>query len=458
MLFTSPTDERIYHAPFIKKEELEKKILEIQKDVRQSLSCSRAHEQLYLSAETSINQLIGGYYSIDRKGNVDIHRSLIEQLKKLPEVRWIFNQSLLELLTLHQHSACLADVHKSPMCVGITTFNHEALKVERYLAKEVIIATGGATSLYPYSTHSKSARGEGVAIAWRAGARLVKMDQIQFHPLGFFERDQPCVPLSVDLLKDGGQLALTKHSINEVVPDFTCLTDQLYTLMLENRLEHLWLNLTMLDSSMLKDKYPSLDAYCLDRGLNIAKDRLPVVPVARYTGGGIAVDKYSQTSMQRLRAVGEAACTGLTDNFEDEAMGVIESLTWAFNCAEDIAAKLSKFIYYFPKLKVNTIVVQPGKSLKEDWRLINFIMWNYGGIKRDKSHLKRARVFLNQLQNFNSLNFSSGPSLEQIHLIFANQMALLIIESAINNCASKTDPALFSTPPHEELIQLGIQI
>ncbi len=432
-ILTSSLDERIYHAPFIQKEELEKKIITLQEGVKQSLSCLRANEQLIAYGEKSVSQLIGEYCFIDRKGNIDIHRSLIEQLKQLPQVEWISNHSLLELVTLHQHSLRKADIYKNPMCIGITAFNHVTHTVERLLAKEVVIATGGATSLYPHSTHSKSARGEGLVIAWRAGTRLLKMEQIQFYPLGLFEKDKPCIPLPLELLYDGGQLTLTKHSIVEIVPDHERLAEQLFELMLENRLEHLWLNLTMLDGSNLKDKYPALDAYCLDRGLNIAKDSLPIVPVARYTCGGIAVDRFGQTNLQRLRAVGEAACTGLIDNFEDEAMGVVESLTWAFVCAEDIAKNLSKFAYYFPDLKPNTIVIQEGKDLKEDWHFIKFIMWNYGGIKRDASRLKRARVFLNQLQNFNSINFSLGLSLDQIHLIFANQMALLITEDAINN-------------------------
>ena len=248
-ILTSSYDERIYHAPFIQKEELEKKIADLQKGEKQKLSCLRANEQLVTCGEKSVNQLIGEHCFIDRKGNIDIHRGLIEQLKQLSKVEWISNHSLLELLTLHQHSARLADVHKNPMCIGITAFNHETSTVERFLAKEVIIATGGATSLYPYSTHSKSARGEGIVIAWRAGARLLKMEQIQFHALGLFEKDKPCIPLPLELLDEGGQLALTYQSVNDIVPERDRLSDQLYELMLENRLEHLWLNLTMLDAA-----------------------------------------------------------------------------------------------------------------------------------------------------------------------------------------------------------------
>jgi len=432
-ILTSSFDERIYYAPFIQQDELEKKIRELQKGVKDNLTCLRANEQLIAYGEKSINELLEEQCFIDRKGNIDIHRSLIDRLKQLPQVEWISRHSLLELITLHQHSLRKADIYKNPMCIGITVFNQDTSQVERILAKEIIIATGGATSLYPYSIQAKTSKGEGLVVAWRAGVRLLKMDQIRFYPLGLFEKDKPCIPLPIELLSEGGQLFLTRHSASEILPDKERLAEQLYELMLENRVEHLWLNLKMPDASKLKDKYPAIDAHCLDRGFNPAKDLLPIVPVARYTCGGIAVDRFGQTNLQRLRAVGEAACTGLIDNFEDEAMGVLESLTWAFVCAEDISKKLSKFIYYFPELRPSSILIRPCENLKEDWHFINFIMWNYVGIKRDAKRLKRAHVFLNRLQNFNSINFASGLSLDQIHLIFATQMALLITTDAINN-------------------------
>lgn len=449
-ILTSSYDERVYHAPFIQQDELKNKIDELQRNASKNLSCLRANEQLIEYGEKSINELLEEHYIVDRKGNVDIHRCLIEQLKQLPQVEWIANHSLLELITLHQHSLRKADIYKSPMCVGVSLFNHETQEVKRVLAKEIIIATGGATSLYPFSTHSKMVRGKGIVVAWRAGARLLKMDQIQFYPFGLFEKDKPCIPLPLELLDEGGQLVVKNHASLVIQVNRDRLAEQMYEIMLENQVEHLWLNLTMLNASELKSKYPTLDAHCLDRGFNIAKDLLPIVPVARYTCGGIAVDRYGQTNLQRLRAVGEAACTGLIDSFEDEAIGVLESLTWAYTCAEDISKKLSKFIYYFPDLRLNTISIQTENCLKEDWHFIHFIMWNYLGVKRDSARLKRARVFLNQLQNFNSTNLSTGLSINQIHLVFAIQMALLITDDAISNLQELNHLVEFSEDDQRE--------
>lgn len=449
-ILTSSLDERLYHASFIQQEELEEKIKKLQQDAKEQVSCLRATEQLVTYASKSVNELLEPHCSIDRKGNIDIHRSLKEQLQQFPQVEWIDNHSLLELITLHQHSLRRADIYKAPMCVGVTLFNHAKGQIEQVLAKEIIIATGGAASLFPYSTQPKMSRGEGLAVAWRAGVRLLKMGHTHFYPLGLFTKGKPCLLLPLQLLNEGGQLSLTNHSPSEITLTSGSLTEQLYEQMIQNHLENLWLNLTSLDAAYLKDKFPAVDAHCLDQGLNIAKDPLPIVPVARYTCGGIAVDKVGQTNLQRLRAVGEAACTGLLDDFQDEAIGVLESLSWAVACADDIFKKISKFIYYFPELKESPIRIESyNEPLIEDWHFLRFVMWNYVGIKRDENRLKRGIAFLKQLQYFNPINFSSPLSIDRVHLAFAIQTALLIAEDASNQSQFYTETGIDVLQPVE---------
>lgn len=431
-ILTSSLDERIYHAPFIQREQLEEKIRGLQKGVMEQVSCLRATEQLAAFAKISVEELLESHCFVDRNGNIDIHRCLQEQLKQLPEVEWISNHSLLEILTLHQHSMRKADLFKSPMCIGVSIYHRETNSIERILAKEVILATGGVASLYPYSTHPRMARGEGLAIAQRAGARLLKMGHIQFHPLGLFEKEKPCFPLPLELLDEGGELCMTDHSTSEIFPHNGYLIEQLYEELQKNHAEHLWLNLTMLDPAELKEKFPTIDAHCLERGYNIAKDLLPVVPVARYTCGGIAVDRVAQTSLLRLRAVGEAASSGLVYDFQDEAMGVLESLSWAVACADDVAKQLSKYIYYFPDVQECMITFQnEADSVQEDWQLLRQIMWNYVGIKRDRERLKRGCALLEQLQHFNEIDFNVPRSIDRIHLGNAIQAALLIAKDAL---------------------------
>lgn len=425
-IMTSSFDQRVYHAHFIQPDRLEESIWGLQRS-EEHLICSRAHEQLVHSARTSVDELLESHYFVDRNGNIDIHRCLQEQLKQYSHVEWISNHSLIELITLDKHSLKKADCYKKPTCLGVIAYDHQTHQLERFLAKETILATGGATSLFLYSTHPSTACGEGLAIAHRAGVRLLNMDQIHFHALGLFEKDRPCFPLPLELLAEGGLLYAAKADLIEVNLSSHELTRQLYEQLLTNQNEHLWLDLTRLDPVALKDKFPTVDAYCLNHGFNIAKDPLPVVPVASYTCGGIAVDRVCQTNLQRLRAIGEASCTGVFYDFKEEALSVLESLTWAIVTAEDIVRQVNKLVYYFPNLINNQQVIDnPISIIEEDKRLLRQIMWAYVGIKRDPARRERACTLLGQLQRANTQEGSCCFSMEQHKLSSAIQTALLI--------------------------------
>lgn len=430
-ILTSSFDQRAYHAPFIQHDRLEETVRELQQTRQEQLSCSRAHEQLVYLARKSVDDLLESHYMVDRNGNIDIHRCLQEQLKQLSNVEWISHHSVVELLTLDQHSLKKADRYKKPACLGVMTYNHETCQTEYFLAKETILATGGAASLFPYSTHPPSSCGAGLAIAQRAGVRLLNMEQVLFHPLGLFERDRPCFPLPLELLAEGGQLYAAKSQPIEVCACAHELTQQMYQHLLKANQEHLWLDLTLLDPLALKDKFPAVDAYCLHHGFNIAKDPLPVVPVARYTCGGIAIDRIGQTTLQRLRAIGEVACTGLFYDFKEEALSVLESLTWAIACAEDIAKHMSKLVYYFPTLKALQPLVEPSTPVvEEDWKLLRQVMGAYVGIRRDSVHLERGCALLEQLRQANTPAYFSTGSIEHIQLLQAIQTAQIIAHAA----------------------------
>jgi L-aspartate oxidase len=428
-IVTSSHDQRIYHASFIQHDQLERKIQELQENVEEQLSCSRANEQLIQLARSSVDELLGAHYLVDRNGNVDIYRCLQEQLNQFEHVEWISPYTFIDLITLDRYSLKQADRYKRPTCLGIVAYNHDTQELDHIFAKETILATGGATSLFPHSTHSSMARGEGLAIAHRAGVRLLNMEQIQFHPLGLFERDKPCFPLPLEILQGECRLHAEKTTAMNLTKSSEELLDQLYDQLLDTQTEHLWLDLTLLDPVELKDKFPTVDSYCLNHGWNIAKDALPVVPVVRYTYGGIAVDRVGQTNMHRLRAIGEVACTGLFGDFQEEALNVLESLTWAIACAEDLVKQINKLIYYFPEIKEKKCL-EIHSIVPEDWQVLRHIMWAYVGIKRDRAHLKRGLVLLEQLKQAQIVEGRVPQSLACIQLDHAIQTAQLIAQAA----------------------------
>lgn len=431
-IIASPSDQRTYHASFIHMHEFEDKMRSLQKGVESQLGCSRATDHLASQSKSAVDELLESHYLIDRNGNVDIYRSLQDQLKHMPHVEWIYNHSAIELLTLECHSVKHSDIFKRISCIGAYIYNHETKEVVPFLAKETILATGGATALYPFSSHTSMAKGNGLAMAHRAGARLLNMDKIYFHPIAFYDETAPCCPLPAALLNMGGKIYCGKTQIENLVFDET-ITLQFYELLLENKATHLWLDLTELDTIALKEQFPVVDAECLNRGFNLAKDWLPIVPIARFTCGGVAIDRVGQSTLGRLRAIGEVACTGLFYDFSDETLGVLESLTWAVSCAEDIAQQIEKFVYYFPEIRAwNRPISDQPLILNEDWKTLGTLMWDYVGINRQPSNLKRGYELIQKLKTLNEEEERQHPfSLEHRQLLDSLSIASLIAQAAL---------------------------
>lgn len=441
-ILTSSFDQHAYHASFIPWEKFEERTHEMQQQPAYQFGCSRASEQFVQTAKKSVEELLGSNYLVDKRGNIEIHRCLQEQLQEFSHVEWITHHTAIELLTLEHHSAKQADTYKKSACLGAYVYNHETGQIEKILAKETILATGGATYLYPYSTHASSAKGDGFALAYRAGARILHLDNIQFYPLALFEKHKAGFPLPLKLIQ-AGRLQANKNCVIEGLDlSSFLLAECLYHELAKHQQENLWLDLTMLDPILLKDHFPLLDAYCLAHGFNIAKDALPVAPVAQHTCGGIAVERTGQTTISRLRAIGEVACTGLVYNFSDEAIGVLESLTWAVACAEDIFKHISKFIYYFPETKEWTTPIDNRSIGLEDWQTLRHLMWHYVGVVRHPDRLQKGYQLLKQLYLYTKETQQHSFSIEQYSLLNALQTSLLIAQSALDSTERETHKAV----------------
>jgi L-aspartate oxidase len=217
--------------------------------------------------------------------------------------------------------------------------------------------------------------------------------------------------------------------------------------------------LTLLDPLVLKEKFPSVDTYCLTHGFNIVKDPLPIIPIAVHTCGGIAVDKAGQTTVQRLRAIGEVACTGLFWSHKEDALSVLEGLIWALACAEDIAKQINKFIYYFPDVREGVAHFGSSSSiLEEDWKILRQIMWSYVGIQHDRAHLERGCTLLDQLAALNAPHDLSLCSIEQIQLYYAIQTAQLIAHSSRAQQGTQFHHALHPTSFFQKTYQETLRL
>lgn len=372
----------------------------------------------------------------DQQTLVDILNRLQQQLRQYPHVEWKTDYQLVELITLERHSAKLSDRYRKPTCLGAYLYNTQTGQVEAWLAKETILAVGGASSLYLYSTHSPAACGQGWALAHRAGARLLHLDQTYFHPLALWQKGKACFPLPLELLHIGGKVCAFKQQVLDVVLDDT-LSQQFYQVLLRDQAEHLWLDLSEINPLVLKEQFSFIDAYCAYYGFNWTKDPLPVAPAASYTWGGVVVDRWAQTSLNRLRTVGDMACTGMRYQSDYSLMRLLESLAWAQACAEDLSKQLNKFVYYFPELQDHPWHLQQSeKGRQEDWHLLRQIMWSYAGPMRSGVRLQLAEQLLSALGK----QPQEDMSMESWQLLCSIQTARLIIRDMQDACTKGTAP------------------
>lgn len=355
---------------------------------------------------------------------VAIRESLLLKLAAFPHVQILKGYTAVDLITLERHSLKSHDVYRKPTCLGAYVA-HEG-QVEPYLAKETILATGGLGQLFPYTTNPKGARGEGVALAGRAGARLLNLHRIQFHPTTLHMNREEPIPLSDVLRQEGAELLdvemrpfMGRYHEKAGQAPYEEVARGAYLEMLQSQADHLWLDCSRRDPDWLRDHFTSLYERLNQRNLDITREPIPVVPAAHFCCGGVAVDKVGQSSLQRLRAVGETACTGVHGLKRQESTSLLESLVWAQACAQDINSQLKRFVYYFPSVapwKQGSEPVDTAK-LRQDWAAIRQTMWEYGGLYRSKDKLQFALNTLRQLAGeTHGLASRSHPSAELFQL------------------------------------------
>lgn len=343
----------------------------------------QAVEQMIHKSEPAIKELFDSTFIMTEQSEQSILDHLRTKLNSYPQVEWLDGYTVVDLITLENHSRRPADIYKAPTCLGAYLYCRETEKIIPYLAKETVLATGGIGGLFPYTTDDTSETGEGLALACRAGARCIDTGLISIAPLTLYLRGESCVPLPTSLLNEGAHLfSSTKERL-----DFKeNIAVRLYQEMLLSRSEHLWLDLSRCDAAAIQ-RQPVFRIYGGHFGLDPMRDLLPIAPAVGSGRGGVAVDKVGQTSVQRLRAVGKVSSTGIQKDPADRTLGVVESLVWGVACAEDIVKQLKKVLYTFADIKPpesqSATATQEPLSLKQEIALLKELMWHGVALPRD---------------------------------------------------------------------------
>ena len=341
----------------------------------------------------------------DRTG-YSIERAFFERVQTHPKIKVMANATAVDLLTASHHSVEPTDVYRPLTCVGAYVLDQTTGKISSILAKETILATGGLGSVFLHTTNPPGARGDGIAMAYRAGARCMNMQYIQFHPTALLAPDG-CFLISETVRGEGGRLVDRQgnefmqrfHPAGSLAPRDVAAR-AIYQTMLESGEPCVYLDITHKPADQLRERFPSIYAVCMERGIDMTREPIPVVPAAHYSCGGIATDAWGRTTVDRLRAVGEVACTGLHGANRLASTSLLECLVWGTRAGEQSAEGIQRGDeFYFPQVADWRYENEPADPalISQDWLTIQHTMWNYVGLIRSEKRLNRAMRVLREL-------------------------------------------------------------
>lgn len=392
---------------------------------------------LTLEAAHSVNRILHSGGDATGRG---IEKALTQNVIKNNNIE-IYEQTLaVELLT-----------NSDNQCKGLIAFNDLTQEYEVIYSSTVVLASGGLGQLYKYTTNPSVATGDGIALAYNAGAVIQDMEFIQFHPTALaLDIDENRFLISEAVRGEGAKLVdakgkqfMHKYDSKKELAPRDVVTRAIFNEMKEQNSDKVFLNSTHLEKSTLQKRFPNITRICEENGIDISKDFIPVSPAAHYSMGGIKTNINSQTSIEGLYAIGEVASTGLHGANRLASNSLLECVV----CAYQLAEYLSISDLLPPKqidVKIKTIVDSYMEDNVEDIELdiealkdeLRELMWDYVGILRDEKSLKVANK---KLQVIKSKILGSKKCSNKWEYEFRNMLTVahLIIDSALNRRESR---------------------
>ena len=428
------------------------------------LSDRAAVEKVVKEAPSQIKELISWGVDFDKneKGEFDLHRegghsefrilhhkdntgaeiqdSLIRAVKQHPNITIFEKHFAIEILTQHHLGVTVTRQTPDIECYGAYVLDLKTGKVDTFLSKVTLMATGGVGAIYQTTTNPLVATGDGIAMVYRAKGTVKDMEFIQFHPTALYHPgDRPSF-LITEAMRGYGAVLRTldgEEFMQKYDPRLSLAPRDIVARAIDNEMknrgdDHVYLDVTHKDPEETKKHFPNIYEKCLGLGIDITRDYIPVAPAAHYLCGGIKVDLDARSSINRLYAVGECACTGLHGGNRLASNSLIEAVVYADQAARHASSLLDRVEIQegIPDWDFEgTQHTEEMLMIIQSKREMQTIMSNYVGIVRSNLSLKRAMHRLEILwQETEELYNKTKPNRELCELRNMIAIAYLVIK------------------------------
>ena len=373
-------------------------------------------------------------YIKDETGAV-IHKILNDKIKLNKNISILEESSLVDLITEKNSS------NSSNSCIGAYVFCKNTKNIFTVKAKKVILATGGASKIYQFTSNPNTSTGDGIAAAWRAGCSVVNMEFIQFHPTCLYHPDIKSFLISESLRGEGGILYtpnnirfMGNYDERKELASRDVVARAIDNEMKMHGYSNVYLDISHMSSNFIKKRFPTIYKKCMSVDIDITKERIPVIPASHYTCGGVEVDVNGKTETNNLYVIGESAHTGFHGANRLASNSLLECLVMSKKCIEDIKCleqiSDSKLL---PKWDDSLVTESEEKfAISHNWDELRKIMWNYVGIVRSDNRLKIALEKINLIEKeVNEHYYQHRISVDLLELRNIIHVSKLIIKSAM---------------------------
>jgi L-aspartate oxidase len=397
-----------------------------------------------------------GSHSVSRVAHVAdatgqaISAALVGALRAHPSISLRTAHTAIDLLTPAQHSRDRLSLYAPASCAGAYVLDQAPERVVCCQARYTILATGGLGQIFLRTSNPEGARGDGFAMARRAGARVINMEFVQFHPTTFFHDGASRFLVSESVRGAGARLVTAdgRPFMDRYAPEWKDLAPRdivaraIHHEMRSRDLPNVYLDLrSYLPAERIRNRFPNINRDCLAYGVDIARDLVPVVPAAHYACGGVWTDEWGRTSLDRLYAVGEVSCTGLHGANRLASASLLEGLVWGYRAAQDILRDRAE------RQAPEPGEIRPWEDLGrdpaepaligQDTTTIQHIMWSYVGLVRTARGLERAVSELGHLEQEIGEFYAAAKLTDGlVGLRNSVQTALMVAEAARANTQS----------------------